>query len=113
MGINKNIWNNRKKLNSDSEPTYHIRGVELLAHAIKCGLTVADFKSFSIGYIIDFCTTTVKLLKGENLHEAEEKYHKLKDVLPFVEENYKNGKTSAAEYEKFMSDFKISEERYG
>ena len=90
-----------------------MRGVELLAHATKCGLTVADFKTFSIGYIIDYCVTNIKLLKGENLHEDEEKYHKLKDVLPFVEENYKNEIISEKEYKKFMSDFKILEERYG
>lgn len=80
---------------------------------MKSGLTAADFKEFSIGYVIDYCDTMSEICKEKDLHKDEERYYKLKDILPFVEEKYKSGKMTEKEYNEFMDDFKKRDEEYG
>ncbi len=66
----------------------------------------------SIGFVVSFIDTYCKIKKGINIHADEEKYLKLKSILPFVEERFKNGNISAQEYKDFMMDYKRLEEKY-
>jgi hypothetical protein len=45
--------------------------------------------------------------------EDEDKYYKLKDILPFVIENYEKGEISKDEYEGFVEKYQSLEEFYG
>lgn len=85
----------------------------MLAYATASGLSVADFSNLSLGFVIDFCITKIKLQKGEDLHKDEKNYYKLKDILPFVIEQYKNGKISDSRFREFMNNFTRLEELYG
>ncbi|WP_440447879.1 hypothetical protein [Ruminococcus sp.] len=86
---------------------------EILSYAVKCGLTVADIKIFSIGFVLDYIDTYYKLKNNQNIHADEEKYLKLKSVLPFVEEKYNSGNITYQQYSEWMSDYKRLEDIYG
>lgn len=75
-------------------------------------MTAADFKRLSLGFVIDFCTCRLQIEKGEEINE-ENKYHQLKDVLPFVEEEYENGVIDESRYRDFIADYKELEGKYG
>ncbi len=85
---------------------------DILTFAVKSGLTAADLKEFSLGFIIDFCVTKQSLEKGDT-NTDEEKYLKLKDVYPFIVEDHENGKISDKKYTDFILKYKSLEERYG
>lgn len=87
--------------------------VELLAYCTLNGLTVADLKKLSIGYVIDYVLMCRNIKNKEDLHDDEDKFHKLKDILPFAEQKYKDGKISKERYELFLADYKEKEELYG
>ncbi len=53
------------------------------------------------------------MLEKGNPNEEEEKYYKLKDVLPFVTEQYENGEISENKYNDFIINFKFLEDKYG
>lgn len=84
----------------------------MLAYAINCGLTAAELKKFSIGYVVSFIDVFAKIKRGVNIHAEEEKYLKLKSILPFVTERLKNGEVSEQEYNEFMKDYKKLEDKY-
>lgn len=86
---------------------------EILSYAVKCGLTVADTKTFSIGFILDYIDTYYKLKNNYNIHADEEKYLKLKSVAPFIEEKYNNGNITYQQYSDWMSNYKRLEDIYG
>lgn len=75
-------------------------------------MTVTDLEKLSIGFVIDFCLTKQSLLNGKP-DEDEDKYYKLKDILPFVIENYENGEISEEEYKGFIEKYQSLEDYYG
>nr|WP_295229937.1 hypothetical protein [Ruminococcus sp.] len=50
---------------------------------------------------------------NKNIHEDEEKYLKMKSVLPFVTERFENKEISEEQYSEFMNRYKKLEDRYG
>lgn len=86
---------------------------ELLSYAVRCGLSAADLNRFSIGFLIDYIETYFALKNNKNIHADEEKYQKLKSVLPFVEEKYRNGDISQRQYDEFITNYSELEARYG
>lgn len=93
--------------------TIHITSQELLSYAVRCGLTVADLKKFSIGFIIDYIFTYSNVKNNIDIHAEEEKYLKFKSILPFVDERLKKGEISQRQYNEFMDDYKMLEDKYG
>ena len=63
-------------------------------------MTVADLKKLSLGFVIDFCVVKTQM-KNDKYKSNEEKYNQLKDVLPFVQEDYENGKIDDIKYNDF------------
>lgn len=88
-------------------------GCELLAYAVRHGLTAADFKLFSIGFITQFLDIQLKINKGTSLHDEEKKYYQLKGIYDLVQEKYKNGKIGDKEYQNWMKRYTELEGRYG
>ena len=52
-------------------------------------------------------------MKNDKYKSNEEKYNQLKDVLPFVQEDYENGKIDEIKYNDFIANYKSLEEEYG
>ena len=75
-------------------------------------MTAADFKNFSLGFIIEYCLTRSEIASGE-YESDEKKYLKMKDIYPFVQEDYENGKKDEQAYIDFMKRFTELEEQYG
>lgn len=99
-----------KKSESDSQTEVYIPAFKILSFAVKNGLTVADFKSLSIGFIIDFCLEN----SGAEKDDCDaEKYQKLKDIVKFVDEDYQNGDITEDEYLKFKKNYQRLEDQYG
>lgn len=63
--------------------------------------------------MLDYVETYFALRNNKNIHENEEKYQKMKSVLPFVVERFENKKISEEQYGEFMSRYKDLEDRYG
>lgn len=97
---------------SDLNGTF-LTAKEVLSYAVRCGLTVADLQRFTIGFVIDYVETYFALRNNKNIHEDEEKYRKMKSVLPFVTERFESKKISEEQYSKFMNRYKELEDRYG
>lgn len=76
-------------------------------------MTVADLKRFTIGFVLDYVETYFALRNNKNIHEDEEKYQKMKSVLPFVVERFESKKISEEQYGEFMNRYKELEDRYG
>lgn len=76
-------------------------------------MTVADLQRFTIGFVIDYIKTYFALKNNNNIHEDEEKYQKMKSVLPFVTERFESKKISEEQYSEFMNRYKRLEDRYG
>lgn len=62
---------------------------------------------------MDYISTFFRLKNNENIHAEEEKYLKLKSVLPFIKEKFNNGEISQQQYSDFMQDYKRMEDIYG
>lgn len=75
-------------------------------------MTVADLKTLSLGFIIDFCVVKTEFKKGK-LKSEEEKYNQMRDIMPFVKEDYENGKIHESDYIDFMEKYQCLEEEYG
>ena len=75
-------------------------------------MTVADLKQLSLGFVIDFCVVKTQM-KNDKYKSNEEKYNQLKDVLPFVQEDYENGKIDEIKYNDFIANYKSLEDEYG
>lgn len=86
---------------------------EVLSYAVRSGLTVADLQRFTIGFVLDYVETYFALRNNKNIHEDEEKYQKMKSVLPFVTERFENKEISTEQYSEFMNRYKELEDRYG
>lgn len=97
---------------SDLNGTF-LTAKEVLSYAVRCGLTVADLQRFAIGFVIDYVETYFALRNNKNIHEDEEKYRKMKSVLPFVTERFENKEISTEQYSEFMNRYKELEDRYG
>lgn len=97
---------------SDLNGTF-LTAKEVLSYAVRCGLTVADLQRFTIGFVIDYVETYFALRNHKNIHEDEEKYQKMKSVLPFVTERFENKEISEEHYSEFMNRYKELEDRYG
>ena len=110
--LNLGIDSALKKKESDSHSESYTSALEILSFSPKSGLPVADLEKLSIGFVIDFCLTKQSLLNGKP-DEDEDKYYKLKDVLPFVIENYENGEISEEEYKGFIEKYQSLEDYYG
>lgn len=82
-----------------------------MAAALRCGLTAADFKNFSIGTVIDICAARVNLDKGDE-NGDEEKYIMMRSNLTAIQKSYESGKITEERYAEFMTKFKALEERY-
>ncbi|HJI85477.1 MAG TPA: hypothetical protein OIM16_09575 [Oscillospiraceae bacterium] len=63
--------------------------------------------------MIDYIETYFALRNNNNIHEDEEKYQKMKSVLPFVTERFENKEISTEQYSEFMNRYKELEDRYG
>ena len=63
--------------------------------------------------MLDYIETYFALKNNKNIHENEEKYQKMKSVLPFVVERFESKKISEEQYSKFMNRYKKLEDRYG
>lgn len=85
----------------------------MVAIVTKCGLTVADFKTLSLGFVLDVCDVQVKLANGEDIHQDEEHYHQLKDVYNFMISGYNDGTISKERYTQFMEEYEELNEIYG
>lgn len=81
-------------------------------YASRYGLTVADFKELTIGFILNFFDIHLKLSKGINIHKEEIKYQRMKKAYPTIEKRYRSGKLDEREYKEFIHKFKVLEERY-
>lgn len=97
---------------SDLNGTF-LTAKEVLSYAVRCGLTVADLQRFTIGFVIDYVETYFAVRNNKNIHEDEEKYRKMKSVLPFVTERFENKEISTEQYSEFMNRYKELEDRYG
>lgn len=63
--------------------------------------------------MIDYIKTYFALRNNKNIHEDEEKYQKMKSVLPFVTERFENKEILEEQYSEFMNRYKELEDRYG
>nr|DAF34284.1 MAG TPA: hypothetical protein [Caudoviricetes sp.]DAL92355.1 MAG TPA: hypothetical protein [Caudoviricetes sp.] len=84
-----------------------------MSYAVRCGLTVADLQRFTIGFVLDYIETYFALRNNKNIHEDEEKYQKMKSVLPFVKERFESKEISEKQYSEFMNRYRKLEDRYG
>ena len=57
--------------------------------------------------------TYFALRNNKNIHEDEEKYRKMKSVLPFVTERFEGKEISEKQYSEFMNRYKELEDSYG
>lgn len=78
---------------------------EIVAFASRLGLTVADFKLMSIGFLIDVCKEKTDMLNGEH-EDREEKYLQIKAHLPIIERKYAEGTITEARYQEYMARYK-------
>lgn len=85
----------------------------MTCYALRCGLTVADFKNMSFGMVVEVIDTNRKIREGEDIHEQEKQFNQLKDVLEFIIEGYQNGEISEIKYQDFMKQYKEMEALYG
>lgn len=75
------------------------------------GFSVADFDLFTYGMLINYCKAydaIIRQANGEEKPDFSERYRQLKDIEPFVEEEYANGEISEkeyAEYKKSLAEF--------
>ena len=76
-------------------------------------MTVADLNKFTISFVLDYIDTYFALQNKKNIHEDEEKYQKLKSVLPFVIKKHEYGIISDFQYNEFMKKYQKLEGRYG
>jgi len=63
--------------------------------------------------VLDYVETYFALRNNKNIHEDEEKFQKMKSVLPFVTERFENKEISTEQYSEFMNRYKKLEDRYG
>ena len=62
---------------------------------------------------MDYIETYFALRNNKNIREDEEKYKKMKSVLPFVTERFESKEISEKQYSEFMNRYKELEDRYG
>ena len=62
---------------------------------------------------MDYIETYFALRNNKNIHEDEEKYQKMKSVLPFVIERFESKEISEKQYSEFMNRYRKLEDRYG
>ena len=62
---------------------------------------------------MDYIETYFALRSNKNIHEDEEKYQKMKSVLPFVTERFESKEISEKQYSEFMNLYRKLEDRYG
>lgn len=86
---------------------------ELLCYASRYGLTAADFKILSIGFVLNFLDMQVKIANNKDIHAAEKKYNRMKRDLPYVEKRYRSGQLDREPYLEFIRKYKALEKRYG
>lgn len=86
---------------------------EILAYASRFGLTVADFKNLSIGFVLDFIETQFKINKGVNLHSEEIRYYRMKKIRSSIERKYLNKEITEKDYLNWVAKFSVLEARYG
>jgi hypothetical protein len=63
--------------------------------------------------VLDYVETYFALRNNKNIHEDEEKYQKMKSVLPFVTERFENKEISTKQYSEFIDRYRELEDRYG
>nr|UVY18017.1 MAG: hypothetical protein [Bacteriophage sp.] len=63
--------------------------------------------------MLDYIETYFALRNNKNIHEDEEKYQKMKSVLPFVIERFESKEISEKQYSEFMNRYRKLEDRYG
>ena len=69
---------------------------------LQIGLTVADMDEYSTGELLDFITTYNNFLSEDDEVDIDFKFQQLKDIAPFVREQYQNGEIEEAEYKNFI-----------
>lgn len=84
-----------------------------MSYALLCGISVADLKGFSLGFMIELCTTYGKLKRKQDLHKDEKRFSQLKDIYPFVLEDYKSKKITKEKYNEFLTEYRRLEGLYG
>lgn len=85
----------------------------MLAFITRCGLTVADLKTLSLGFVLDTCDIQMRINNSEDIHEDEEHYYQLKDVYSFMAKGYKAGTISKERYDQFITEYEELNEIYG
>lgn len=83
-----------------------------MAYATRCGLTVADFKILSIGFVVDYCIARSELESGDN-NDEEKKYIMLKKNYSIIRDKYERGEISEEKYQSFMKRYEKMEALYG
>lgn len=75
------------------------------------GFSVADFDLFTYGMLVNYCKAydaAIRRANGEEAPDFSKRYRQLKDIEPFVEEQFENGEiseTEYAEYKKSLMEF--------
>lgn len=100
-------------MDSDGFAKVHSTSQEILAYATRYGLTIADFKKISIGFVLDFLEIQSDIDTQSDIHLDEKNYNQMLSIFPIVEEKFKNGKISEKRYKEWIEKFKALEEEYG
>lgn len=80
---------------------------------LRRGLPLTAWDEYTVGMLINYANAydrQERRIKGENVSDPEEQYHKLKAMQPQVEEMYRNGDIKKYKYESFMNSIRKYEE---
>lgn len=75
-------------------------------------MTAADFKTLSIGFVIELCIARLELAAGRE-DRSEETYLKMRDILPVVTERFEHGEIGEERYTEWMDKYIRLEGMYG
>lgn len=77
------------------------------------GITADEINDWNIGFIIDFvnqCNREKLRRSGKRIVDPEERYEKMKQLEPMIDERYKNGEIEQEKYDNFKRMIREYEE---
>lgn len=79
------------------------------------GIAADEINDWNIGFIIDYiyqCHREKLKRSGKRVVDTEERYEKMKQLEPLIDERYKNGEVEQERYDSFkrmIREYEVSE----